>query len=45
MLNNGVLMTPYGFMLLSTAMNESDIDIMLEAALSGLRALQGTAAA
>jgi len=45
MLNNGVLMTPYGFMLLSTAMNESDIDIMLEAALSGLRALQGTASA
>ena len=33
MLNNGVLMTPYGFMLLSTAMNESDIDVMLEAAL------------
>lgn len=39
MLNNGILMTPYGFMLLSTAMDEADIDRMLEAALAGLRAL------
>jgi glutamate-1-semialdehyde 2,1-aminomutase len=37
MLNTGVLMTPYGFMVLSTAMNEVDIDRMLEAALAALR--------
>ncbi len=39
MLNNGVLMTPYGFMLLSTAMQEADIDFMLDKAVDALRAL------
>jgi glutamate-1-semialdehyde aminotransferase len=39
MLNDGILMTPYGFMLLSTAMDEADIDRMLEAALAALRKL------
>lgn len=39
MLNNGVLMSPMGFMLLSTAMTESDIDFMLEQALQGMRSL------
>ena len=37
MLNHGVLMTHHGFMLLSTPMTGSDIDHMLEVALTGLR--------
>ena len=40
MLNNGVLMTHHGFMLLSTPMTENDIDHMLEMALAGLRLVQ-----
>ncbi len=39
MLNNGVLMSPMGFMVLSTAMVEDDIDFMLEQALKGMRSL------
>ena len=43
MLNNGVLMTPYGFILLSTAMTENDIDHLLEASLAGLRQVREAA--
>jgi glutamate-1-semialdehyde 2,1-aminomutase len=40
MLNHGVLMTHYGFLLLSTPMTENDIDHLLEASLAGLRKLR-----
>jgi glutamate-1-semialdehyde 2,1-aminomutase len=40
MLNHGVLMTHYGFILLSTAMNGNDIDHLLETSLAGLRQLR-----
>jgi len=40
MLNHGVLMTHYGFLLLSTPMTENEIDHLTETALAGLRALQ-----
>lgn len=39
MINSGVVMSPMGFMLLSTAMTENDIDFMLEQALQGMRNL------
>jgi glutamate-1-semialdehyde 2,1-aminomutase len=42
MLNHGVLMTHYGFLLLSTAMTENDIDHLLEMSLAGLRKLRTT---
>ena len=42
MLNHGVLMTHYGFLLLSTPMTEKDIDYLLEMSLAGLRKLQET---
>jgi glutamate-1-semialdehyde 2,1-aminomutase len=37
LLNHGVMMIPYGLMILSTAMTEADIDFMVEQALAGLR--------
>jgi glutamate-1-semialdehyde 2,1-aminomutase len=40
MLNHGVLMTHYGFILLSTAMTEKDIDHLVETSLDGLRKLR-----
>ena len=44
MINNGVFMAPQGFFVLSTAMTESDIDVILEKALEGLRSLSKEAA-
>lgn len=42
MLNHGILMTHYGFLLLSTAMGESEIDYLSETSLNGLRHLGTT---
>jgi glutamate-1-semialdehyde 2,1-aminomutase len=44
MLNEGVYMASQGFMVLSTAMNEADIDFILDKSLRALRALAKTAA-
>ena len=37
LLNHGVLIVPYGMLILSTAMTEADIDFMVEQALGGMR--------
>jgi glutamate-1-semialdehyde aminotransferase len=37
LLNHGVIMIPYGLMVLSTAMTEADVDFMVEQALGGMR--------
>jgi len=44
MLNRGVLMTEYGFMALSTAMDEADVDHCLTEALTVLRRMGGSGA-
>jgi glutamate-1-semialdehyde 2,1-aminomutase len=44
MLNRGVYMASQGFMVLSTAMTEADIDFILEQALDSLRAMSAEAA-
>jgi len=44
MLNNGVYMAHHGFMVLSTAMTEADIDFILDKAELSLRALSAEAA-
>ena len=44
MLNNGVYMASHGFMVLSTAMTEADIDFILDQAEGALRAIPAAAA-
>ncbi|HEX9207570.1 MAG TPA: aspartate aminotransferase family protein [Steroidobacteraceae bacterium] len=44
LLNNGVIIIPYGLLILSTAMTEAEIDHLVEQALAGMRAIARGAA-
>jgi glutamate-1-semialdehyde 2,1-aminomutase len=44
LLNHGVMIIPYGLLILSTAMTEAEIDFLVEQTLAGLREIARTAA-